>query len=277
MEYQELKSQIDDLRTTQISFSIKDISIDKVLGTDFLRKAQIYKAQTSSLSNEEQKKELRELLDSILIERFRKLAPDFSEKQLNKMLCFMNRGSIKYPMDLLVIDDAVFVKEAEIDDFGFLYSYEIIMFMNDDFHLVFDSYDFTVRKDYSHSFRQHPKEVEMHITDIMCDMINKALRPKYRCDVVEPLYKKNTKATFYGYDGMVLADEMEKRVNVYLSQKDFEIIDNIVDKKSFDIKMIVQDGEDISLYVFHLAFLNGELVYDYEKKDDKVWILSENV
>ena len=277
MDYTELKSKIQNLETLPFDFKEISVSVDRVIATNLLRKAQVYDSQISSLNDKTQEKELKDLLDTILVNRFRRLAPNFSEEQLNKMLCFMYRGFVKYPIDILVIDKAAFIKEAEVSDWGDLYNYEIIMYFNDDYFLAFDSTDFDIPHDYMVEKKFHDRETTMKAFDFICDMINKELRKVYGCNVIMPVYKLNTKNCFYGYTGITRDKNFFKDVKVYFNKQSFEIIDSMLEEKSLDINIVVQDGENISLYIIHQSFKNNKPIWNIEKSEEKVWILSEAV
>ena len=272
MSYDELVTKISSLQTMPITFKEVQISIDKVLATDFLRKAQSCSLNISSLDDDKQKAELRRLLTTTIVKRFKALAPTFSIRLLKKMLCFMHRGFIKCPLDLLVIDNAVFVKEGTLGDFGDLYEYGIIMFINDDYYHVFDGDDFTMPHGsvLGKEYKTRSKEDLTSFFDFLSNKINEALRPVYEHDVTEPLYKLNTSTVSYGYRGIVRTRWVYGDLNVYLNRQSFDIANDIEAKKSCDYKMIVQEGEDISLYTIHQYFDNDELRWEFEKMPDKV-------
>ena len=278
MDYVELESKIRSLQALPIEFKETLVSVDRVLSTDILRKAQIYNSQISLLEYKQEEQGLRELLRNEMIEKLRHYAPNFSYKMLNKMLCFMNRSFVKYPMDILAIDEAVFIKEAELHDFGYLYKYEIIMYTNDDYFRVFDGVDFTVSRDFVKEKLYEDKTV-MEVFDFVSYMVNQALHSTYNCDVVEPLYKLNKNGTFYGYRGLVISPKFngDNDIEIYFNKKANEIVDSLLNHEICDIKMVVQYGDKISYYIFHQSFLIDKPVWDIEKSDEKVWILSEAV
>lgn len=277
MDYYDLKSKIQDLAALPFNFREISVSIYRVKATDLLRKAQIYYSQIHLLSDCEKEEELNDLLNTTLIKRFRKLAPQFDDELLNKMLCFMHRGFIKYPMDILVIDNAVFIKEAEFDDWSNLYDYEIIMYRNDDYFLAFDQIDFTMPNDIDMKVERVPYEILVKLFDFISDSINKALYESFGCNAVMPLYRLNKNGSFYGYEGLVKSDETFETFELCFNKKSFEIVDDIVNQKQCDTKMILQNGDNISLYIIHQTIENDKPVWNIEKSNEQVWVLSENV
>jgi len=82
MDYYDLKSNVQDLAALPFNFREISISIYRVKATDLLRKAQIYYSQIHLLGDSEKEDELNDLLNTTLIKRFRKLAPQFDDEQV---------------------------------------------------------------------------------------------------------------------------------------------------------------------------------------------------
>ncbi len=267
MEYEELKSKIQSLETLPFDFQEIQVTGKRLKSTNFLRKAQIYHSQIN-----EENKELKSLLDTILKNRFKKLAPHFSEEQLKNMLNFVWRGYVIFPMDLLVIENAVFVVEAVLSDFGELYKYNVIMYSNENSdYFAIDSYEFKEPRDIFEP-EPHTPEDEKKALDYMCDMINKALCEKFGCEVIMPLYKINTDKVNYGYLGLL---SKLKNVNFFFNKHINEIVDSVLEQSQFDVKMVVQDDDDISLYTIHQTVENDVLIWNIIKSKEKTWRLSE--
>ena len=62
--------------------------------------------------------------------KLKKLNTNFNEQILDNMISTYHRGYIIYPMDIFVVDDAVFHKEGVYDDFGSIYRIRTFMFQN---------------------------------------------------------------------------------------------------------------------------------------------------
>ena len=279
MTYEEEKAQILELKA--LPLDVRDIKIgySKTLVVGFLRKAQVTNLRISSINDEAKEEELRTLLRSIVIEKFKKIAQNFSDKQLEKMLCFISRGYVKFPLDLTVIDDAVFVKEADIGDFGDLLYYKTLMYCNLDFFLIFDDLDFNFPSTMGEMETNYSKEELIKFFDFICESINKALMPIYHKEVAKPIYKLNRNGIFYGYTGVAHTSFETQDVTIYINRKSYHIMRDIEEKRACELKMIVLDGakEEASLYIITQSFENGIVNWKIEKSPEKPWILTQNV
>ena len=114
---------------------------------------------------------LKNELEEIMKSKLKEIYPDFDEELLNKILYGYKRGYIVYPMDVFVIDDAVFHKETIYDDFGFIHEIKTFMFHGmEPYYDIFSEY-FTLDED---------------------DFIFKTIKGKFKAiaDQVEECYKR---------------------------------------------------------------------------------------
>lgn len=93
--------------------------------------------------------ELYKELDEVMKNKLKGLKPNFSEETLNNMINTYKRGYIIYPMDIFVIDDAIFHKEGVYDDFGDIDKIRTFMFEGmklyygvSDIYFILDDSDF---------------------------------------------------------------------------------------------------------------------------------------
>lgn len=223
------------------------------------------------------KKEVTELykeLDEVMKNKLKVLNPNFSEETLNNMINTYKRGYVIYPMDIFVIDDAVFHKEGEIDDFGNIYKIKTIMlegmkpyYSISDISFTLDDFGIfsTQRKE------QLTKEDEMYTSKFISDNINSI----YNKNITKPIYELNTDTIFYGYCGLV-SGEIDG-INVYINMKFNDIGRSLKAKSECDIKLCIQNGDDLILYYVHQSFKDNKTVWSVVKTNSEVWKLTEEV
>ena len=187
------------------------------------------------------------------------------------------RGFIIYPMDILVLDDAVFNKEAEYDDFGSIYKIRTFMFDSiKPYYNVF-SIDFTLSDYNFYNFfspnrkEQLTTEEDIYTSKFMSNKINSICKK----NITKPKYELNTENSFYGYDGLTSGEV--RGINIYINMKFDDIGRSLKSKEECDIKLCIQDNDDITLYYIHQSFKDDEPVWNVVKTDNKVWKLTEEV
>lgn len=277
-KYEELKEKIGCLQFTDFNYKKKMICYDEMYVSSLLRQALIYYNNIGELDNETEQTELEYGLDFILGDKIKQLNPNFSDNIIKDMLCCCKRGIFQYPIDIYVISDAVFTKEAAYDDFGNLYKIKTFMFDNNGSYFnIYQNLSFCVGDNIFEYIKKRKisltKEMEMEISKFISDRINETLLKEYQCCVTKPIYELNNDKSFYGYKGLVEAET--HGVNIYLNKKFSDIAYDIIKKCECDIKMCVQYKDNISLYNFHQSFNNEEPVWTVEKLDLPVWKLSE--
>ena len=159
--------------------------------------------------------------------KLRTLNPNFSEETLNNMISSYRRGSIIYPMDINVIDDAVFHKEAEYDDFGNIYKIRTYMFENMRPYYNVLSLDFTLIDDII--FLPDNKEPLSIEEDIYTStFISANINAIYNKNITKTISEINTNKIVYGYDGITVGEV--PGVNVYID-KNFDDIGRSLKEK----------------------------------------------
>lgn len=219
--------------------------------------------------------ELYQDLDNVMKNKFKILNPNFSEKILNDMIGSYQRGYIIYPMDIFVIDDAVFHKEGVLDDFGNIYKMKTFMFgnMKEGYHEV-SSIGFKLDDSDEIDFLPHQNnkrltiEEDIYTSKFISDNINLI----YNQNVTKPLYELNTEHQFYGYSGLV-----SKGAGVYINMKFADIGRSIKGKEECDLKICVQNRDDLMLFYVHQSFKDDKPVWSVVKTTNEVWRLTEEV
>lgn len=227
----------------------------------------------NDICNKERSKEeqtyLKKELDKMMKNKFKELNPNFSEETLNNMLNTYKRGRVIYPMDILVIDDVVFNKEAVLDEHGLIYEINILMCAaNSYFHI----------SDY---------EFELYETIIIPDWLNSL--PEKKIDNISKFISESINS-MYGKNITTLAKELEKntnscylthivdnRVKTYINMNFYDIVRKILTKEECDIKICIQDEDNITLYYVHQHFKDDKPIWDVVKINNEIWKLSEAI
>lgn len=237
-----------------------------------LRNAQICNNAIYSINDitKEEKKELYKLLDELTKSKFKKLNPGFSEAVLNNMTNAYKRSFIYYPMDILVVDDAVFHKEGIYDDFGSIYKIRTIMFKN--MKLYYDVSDMEFILNNFNLFRdsgrtQLTKDDYIFTSDFISDCINSIHGEK----IAKPLYKLNDDKTFYGYKGVNVIG----RLNIYFNMQFDDIGRSLKSGNACDIKLCIKKEDDITLYYIHQSFKDNKPIWDVVKTNNEIWKLTD--
>jgi len=268
----DIKSKIEEIRNSDFKIEDFDFYGKNHKISILLRIALICTNAISSIDNisKEKKRELYKELDEVMKSKFRKLNPNFSEETLNNMISGYKRGYIVYPIDILVVDDAVFHKEGVFNDFDSIYKIKTFMFQGENpYYDVSDMY-FTDDGDFLFGEKKWLTNEEAKITSkFISDNINSI----YEANITRPIYELNTARSFYGYSGLASGEIRE--VNVYINMKHGDIGRSIKGKEECDFKLCIQNGNDITLYYIHQNFKDNEPIWNVVKTNSEVWSLTE--
>ena len=271
---QDIKEKIEDIINSDFKIEEFNFYDKKYKASNLLRSAQICLNSIGSVHNinEEEKKDLYKLLNQIMKSKLKDLNPNFSEEVLNNMISSYNRGYIIYPMDILVLDDAVFRKEAELNDFGSVYKIKTCMFRNmKPYYNVLDM-EFTLSDfDFYSPIRKErlTTEDKIYTSKFISDSINLICKK----DIVKPLYELNTNKVSYGYDGLTCGKV--HGINAYINMKFDDIGRSLKSKNECDIKLCIQDGDDIILYYIHQFYKDDKPIWNVVKTNNEVWKITE--
>lgn len=268
---EDIKEKIEEIRTSD--FKIEDFNF---YGSNhkisvLLRSAQIC---VNSISNtddihKEDKTKLYKQLDEIIKGKIKYLNPNFTEDILNNMTSTYKRSYIIYPMDILVLDDAVFHKEGEYNDFSSIYKIKTIMFQN--MKPYYDAFgiDFTLGAFSPFRKKSLTTEEDIYTSKFISENINSITNK----NITKPLYELNTENTVYGHRGLTSGDE--SKANIYINIKFDDIGRSIKEQNECDIKICIQSEEDIILYYIHQSFKDNKPVWNVVKTNNEVWKLTE--
>ena len=268
----DIKEKIEEIKNSDFKIGEIEYYNENHKVSNLLRSVLLCSTAIGSIDNisNEEATELYKELDEVMKNKLKKLNPNFSEETLNNMINSYKRGYIIYPMDIFVIDDAVFHKEGVFADFGNIY--EIRTFMFEDmkpYYGVSDTcfilYDFISKKEWL------TKEEAIYTSKFISDNVNSI----YKENITRPRYELNTDKVFYGNAGLVSGEI--KGINVYINMKFDEIGRSLKEKNECDIKLCIQNGDDLILYYVHQSFKDSEPVWSVVKTNSEVWKLTEEV
>ena len=273
---QDIKLKIEEIKNSD--FKIEDFNLygENHKICTLLRNTQICINAISRIDDisEETKKELYIVLNQLMKSKLKKLNTNFNEQILDNMISTYHRGYIFYPMDIFVVDDAVFHKEGKYDDFGSIYKIRIFMFQNMKPYYDAFSIDFTL-SDYNFISldKKEPltTEEDIYTSKFISDSINIL----YNKNITKPMYELNTENTFYGYAG--LTSGKVSGINIYINEKFDDIGRSLKAKNECDVKLCIQNGEEITLYYIHQSFKDNKPIWEVIKTNSEIWKLTDEV
>lgn len=266
----EIKEKIAEIKNSD--FKIGEFENHKV--SNLLRSALICCNAIGDIESisQEEITELDKEIDEVMKNKLKKLNPNFSEGTINNMINTYKRSYVIYPMDILVIDDAVFHKEGVFDDFGSIYQIRTFMFENmkpyynvSDIYFTLDDFDFFATQEKV----RLTKEDNIYTSKFISDSINSI----YNENITKPTYELNTDTISYGYRGLVSGEI--GGINAYINMKFDDIGRSLKTKNECDIKLCIQNKEDLILYYIHQSFQDNEPVWSVVKTNSDVWKLTE--
>ncbi len=268
----EIKEEIEEIRNSDFRIGSFNFCGDNIKYSKLLRLALLCFCSICNIQNvsEEEKDALRKKLDTIMKNKLKELNPDFSEEVLSNMIKSYYRGNVKYPMDILVVDDAVFLKEGTYDEFGRID--EIKTFMFDDMKPYYDMCGvfFTFDVDFDNLFdyqERLTKKEQIFTTKFITNQINFI----YGKNIIRPLYELNNCSEYSG----IAREYGCYWINVYINSKHADIGRSLKYQQECDIKFCIQAGDDIILYTVHQSFNGNKPVWSVKFENRNVWRLTE--
>ena len=265
--YQEIKEKMDKIRNSDFKIEEYSFYSQNHLYSMLLRDA--LECFNMILTSSKDKEKLLSELDAIMSNKLRELNPNFSEETLSNMILGYHKSSIVYPMDVLVIDDAVFHKEGTVDACGFIDEIQTFMFENMPPYYDVSSIYFTLDDMETSSKVKFTQEENQYISKFISDAINHI----YEKNITRPTYELNNDYVFYGYDG--LSSGEVQGVYAYLNCNYFDIGNAIKKKKEFDFKLCIQNEEDMILYYICQTIQDNEPVWNVVQMTQEVWKLTD--
>ena len=270
----DIEEKIEEIRNS--SFKTEDFNLygENHKISTLLRCVQICNNAIYSINDisKEEKIELYKLLDELMKRKFKKLNPSISEEVLNNMTNAYKRSFIYYPMDILIVDDAVFHKEGVYDDFGSIYKIRTLMFKNmkpyyDVLDMEFILNNFDLFRDFGR--KQLTKDDYKYTSDFISNSINSIYGEK----ITKPLYKLNDDKTFYGYKGI----NVISGINIYLNMKFDDVGRSLKSGNECDIKLCIKKDDDITLYYIHQSFKDNKPIWEVIRTNSEIWKLTDEV
>ena len=212
-------------------------------------------------ASKDEKNKLELELEEIMKDKFRSLNPSFSEEIIKCMPYSYMRSDIIYPMDIIVIDDMIFNKEATLSE-GSNRIHKIKTFMYTEINGYFD-----VLSDWFFSeIYYHDKK-----NDLTCDeeertsrVLSYNINNIFGSEIVKPLQH-----------GVEVAQFADMDISLNMSFLDFG--KTLRDKKECDLKLCIRNGEDITLYYIHQSFKDSDPVWLVMDSTKEVWTLTDAI
>ncbi len=223
-----------------------------------------FSIQQLSYESEKIAKELHQELDEVIKSKLREIRPDFDETTLNRITQTYKSSVVVYPFDVIVLDDVIFSKIGIFNDNSSIYRIEVYMQGGTKpFYDIFD-YDFIASDYYLHwhelsSIVLDSKD-EMQATDLIINNIN-------------TLYNEKI---LWTDDGISIRGKIDTQ-KIFLDMKYNEIGRNIRDKKECDLRLCIQNGEDITLYYIHQSYKDDKPIWNIISVNNEPWRLTDAV
>ena len=270
----EILDKQEEIRNSDFQINDYNFYGDKIKYSKLLRLALLCFGSICNVfdASDEEKKVLKEELDTIMKNKLKELNPDFSEEVLSNMVLSYHRGCVKYPMDILVVDDVVFQKEGTFDDFGRIDEIKTFMFenMKSYYNMCNDFFTFDIDFDNLFDYKESlTKEEEIFTTKFITNQINSI----YGKNITKPLYELNN-GVKYGYCGITRGDGY-CWINVYINSKYADIGRSLKYQQECDIKFCIQAYDDIILYTVHQSFDGDKPIWVVVNENRDVWRLTE--
>ena len=273
MTREEINKQLENIKNSD--FGITNINVwgrnhkaSILLRNALLCYNNIYYLECTS---DEIKEKLRTELDEIMKCKFKELNPNFSEEMLEDLICSYKRGYVIYPMDILIVDNAVFQKEGIYSEWGNIEKVKTFMFENTGvYYGVFDMWFTYIEYNifFESEFPTATKEDIMAASKFISDEINRISGN----EIAIPIYELNNENNYYGYEGLA---RRSYGVNVYIDTKFYDIVNSLKEKRECDIKIAIQSGDKITLYYINQSFENDKPSWNVIDTNSEVWSLSE--
>lgn len=271
----ELWKMIEEIENSNFDFDSDNNLFEEMHTSQLLRKASIC---YSEIKKKKEKNKLTTTLNSILINKIKKINPNLNNRIIAKIILGCKLGKNYCPSNIYVLDDIVFFKEIVYDNNK---PYKIENFIGHNSYFdVYDNMDFvyydTIAKPKLN--KEECKKLSLFISN----NINDVLRKKHNTDIVKPLYELNNKRFHYGYAG-ITADSFY-HMDIFLNKSFLSIAESMIKKKECDIKMFVHEKDFFSedefkdkfyLYTFHQSFKDNIIIWTSEESKEKVWRLRE--
>lgn len=279
MDYDVLLSRLKEIEDSQIS-------TEMLIKITSLQNFSWFLCFNQKKINEEQYKEIISKLRKITYEKFKNMPENFSDDIINKMLGFMGYGSIIIPKDIIVVDDAVFIRINTINELGAVYKTSFNISECDlkkgykeiSNHKQFEPYRNVFEMDANYlvflkAFQNQEEETNKFICDSLNSIIeekfiNKTIEGKLICPMSDFDDKYNIHKTglYYRFHNL----------KIYLNCNFWKICEDFYYKRPSTIKMIVVSSDGgFYLYEIVQTFQNDEPKWAGELKETPVWKLSE--
>lgn len=275
--YKSLKEQIEKIKEISFEFQYERIDWKEINTLPLLRSFLVLNGDILYLKNKEQEIELSNMIDNIIVEKFKELNPNFSDNIFKTILQTFKMAYPVYPIDIYIISNAVFLKRAQLNDHNIPENLDMTLInLPESYHSLYNTMYFSLSNpDLKNiSFDLNSDEIEL-ITQRIKNYIKDVLSLYYSQDFINHVFHIGSDEDNYGKNGIF--HEYANVKNVFLDRKYSDILKTIIAHHECDIEMIVENKEDFAHFYIHQSFIENELVWYIEKVETPVWCLSEAV
>ena len=268
--YKKIKKEIEKIRTEKFDYEIKEIlpGIELII-SPLLRKVLLLYNDINYSYKDGEKIELLEILDEIMKNKFLEINPNLNDIVLNQFLAVLKRNSCIYPLDFYVISNAVIFKEMILDDDNPSFIRTSMLSNNGKYFNVLDNIYFTLQPCFG-SDEEEKKylEEEKKILSFVVENINNLLNFLYKDIRINQSFK---------FDKPHLElNKNAENLNIYLNKCLYELIFGLILNQELDIELIIQNGDNITLYKIVQKKCMNELNWIILNSNNDVWTLSKS-
>lgn len=231
---------------------------------------------------ENDEKDYYNQINQILKSKILELNPNFTEKTLKEMLSGIYRSMQMIVKDVIVVRDAVFFREIQLDDFGKFYKKNIFMLeglKEEDYKNVgkfnFTFVEFPKPWQRPRFKTELSKEKNIEIHNYIVDNLNKLGFDIYNTNPIKADISKNSSNEYYT-DGNCI---YQTPLKYYISHGYNQICSAFCDSLDLNIFLIINDNksEFIWTYMINQTNYNGELKWCIKEYPIEPWILSKEL
>ena len=272
----EAKNQLEEIRNSNFIICKDEYDNKKIKYSKLLKKAVICFHTIHHIGNSSEELFRIAELNDIMKNKFKELNPNFSEKVLTDMTYTYHKPFIKYstgikfPIDILVVDDAVFQKVAEYDDNYDISNIETFMPLG--YEPYYNVNDIRFTTDYNNRLN-YDNELSIEAKKATSKVLSQLINQVFGENITKPKYELNTDTRYVGVSGLTGGEV--KGVNVYINKSHDDIGKHIFEKKECNIKFCTQKDDDITLYTVHQSYSDNYVSWTIKNINEDIWKLTK--
>ena len=262
--YEEFKKEINSFLDKSFNYQNYLVNGKNILFTKILREYLVIKNKLFKIDNEQIRKELNTEIDTIMSNKILEVNPLLNTEIINKILQGCTGSYYKYPIDIYLVDNCIFIKQGEVNDKGKISKIKNIIYSNE-YTNIFNEIDF-IYDNKNPLKKNNFDNKDIKVFEFLCKNINNALKDRYNEDVC--MYVDRN------YKSIIPTNNFN--INIYLDKKYKDISKGVSRREVSDINMLVQDEDCFYKYTFHQKKDRYIITWILEENNIDVWKLSNN-